>query len=42
MEKYTKIEKLGEGTYGIVYKAKNHIVAALLGTYVLLCYEVKR
>lgn len=25
MEKYTKIEKLGEGTYGIVYKAKNHI-----------------
>jgi cyclin-dependent kinase len=23
MEKYTKIEKLGEGTYGIVYKAKN-------------------
>eukprot|EP00013_Stygamoeba_regulata_P006596 CAMPEP_0177641270 /NCGR_PEP_ID=MMETSP0447-20121125/6976_1 /TAXON_ID=0 /ORGANISM="Stygamoeba regulata, Strain BSH-02190019" /LENGTH=306 /DNA_ID=CAMNT_0019143375 /DNA_START=97 /DNA_END=1017 /DNA_ORIENTATION=+ len=23
MEKYLKIEKLGEGTYGIVYKAKN-------------------
>ncbi|GAM22121.1 hypothetical protein SAMD00019534_052960 [Acytostelium subglobosum LB1] len=23
MEKYAKIEKLGEGTYGIVYKAKN-------------------
>jgi len=23
MEKYVKIEKLGEGTYGIVYKAKN-------------------
>eukprot|EP01132_Coremiostelium_polycephalum_P003227 gene3227-4040_t len=23
MEKYSKIEKLGEGTYGIVYKAKN-------------------
>eukprot|EP01112_Ceratiomyxa_fruticulosa_P012184 TRINITY_DN3365_c0_g1_i2.p1 TRINITY_DN3365_c0_g1~~TRINITY_DN3365_c0_g1_i2.p1 ORF type:complete len:297 (-),score=27.03 TRINITY_DN3365_c0_g1_i2:261-1151(-) len=23
MEKYNKIEKLGEGTYGIVYKAKN-------------------
>jgi len=23
MEKYTKIDKLGEGTYGIVYKAKN-------------------
>lgn len=23
MEKYTKIDKLGEGTYGIVYKARN-------------------
>jgi len=23
MEKYTKIDKVGEGTYGIVYKAKN-------------------
>lgn len=25
MDKYTKIDKLGEGTYGIVYKAKNNI-----------------
>jgi hypothetical protein len=25
MEKYTKIDKLGEGTYGIVYKAKNNM-----------------
>jgi serine/threonine protein kinase len=23
METYQKIDKLGEGTYGIVYKAKN-------------------
>jgi serine/threonine protein kinase len=23
MDKYQKIEKLGEGTYGIVYKAQN-------------------
>jgi serine/threonine protein kinase len=23
MEKYVKVDKLGEGTYGIVYKAKN-------------------
>ncbi len=23
MDKYVKIDKLGEGTYGIVYKAKN-------------------
>lgn len=23
MDKYQKIEKLGEGTYGVVYKAQN-------------------
>jgi len=23
MEKYAKIDKVGEGTYGLVYKAKN-------------------
>jgi len=31
MDRYTKIEKVGEGTYGVVYKAKdngtNQIVA---------------
>ena len=25
MEKYRKISKLGEGTYGVVYKAENHM-----------------
>jgi len=30
MEKYTKIEKLGEGTYGIVYKARNKETAELV------------
>jgi serine/threonine protein kinase len=31
MEKYKKIDKLGEGTYGIVYKAENY-----MGEYISL------
>jgi len=30
MEKYQKIEKIGEGTYGVVYKAKNRLTGDLL------------
>jgi serine/threonine protein kinase len=30
MEKYVKIDKLGEGTYGIVYKAKNRETAQIV------------
>lgn len=44
-EKYNKIEKIGEGSYGIVYKAKNKendgLVALKkirLNTYVFLLF----
>ncbi|KAJ3415276.1 cyclin-dependent serine/threonine protein kinase [Chytridiales sp. JEL 0842] len=30
MEKYAKIEKLGEGTYGIVYKAQNRLTGDIV------------
>ena len=30
MEKYQKLEKIGEGTYGIVYKAKDKKTGELL------------
>lgn len=30
MDKYQKIEKLGEGTYGIVYKAQNKITGEIV------------
>ena len=30
MEKYQKIEKVGEGTYGVVYKARNRVSGELV------------
>jgi len=30
MEKYQKIDKIGEGTYGVVYKAKNRLTGDLV------------
>ena len=30
MEKYQKIEKIGEGTYGVVYKARNRVSGELV------------
>ena len=30
MERYTKLEKVGEGTYGVVYKAKDRQTGEIL------------
>lgn len=30
MERYQKMEKIGEGTYGVVYKAKDRVTGEIL------------
>ena len=30
MERYQKLEKIGEGTYGVVYKAKDRVSEAII------------
>lgn len=30
MDKFVKIEKIGEGTYGVVYKARNKVTGKLV------------
>jgi cyclin-dependent kinase len=30
MERYVKLEKIGEGTYGIVYKAKDRVTGQII------------
>ena len=30
MERYQKLEKIGEGTYGVVYKAKDRVTGAII------------
>lgn len=35
-EGYQKIDKIGEGTYGVVYKAKNRATGRLVALKVIL------
>ena len=30
MERYQKLEKIGEGTYGVVYKAKDRVTGTII------------
>ena len=30
MERYQKLEKIGEGTYGVVYKAKDRVTESII------------
>ena len=30
MERYQKLEKIGEGTYGVVYKAKDRVLETII------------
>eukprot|EP00567_Pseudictyota_dubia_P008499 CAMPEP_0197443554 /NCGR_PEP_ID=MMETSP1175-20131217/9268_1 /TAXON_ID=1003142 /ORGANISM="Triceratium dubium, Strain CCMP147" /LENGTH=38 /DNA_ID= /DNA_START= /DNA_END= /DNA_ORIENTATION= len=30
MERYQKLEKIGEGTYGVVYKAKDRVTGEII------------
>ena len=30
MERYQKMEKIGEGTYGVVYKAKDRVTGEII------------
>ena len=39
LSKYQKLEKLGEGTYGVVYKAKDNQTGALLALKKIRLFE---
>eukprot|EP01080_Neovahlkampfia_damariscottae_P008285 gene8285-110_t len=39
LQKYQKLEKLGEGTYGVVYKAKDNTTGALLALKKIRLFE---
>jgi serine/threonine protein kinase len=39
VDRYQKMDKLGEGTYGVVYKAKDKITGEVLPYHTTLTYR---
>lgn len=42
VERYQKMDKLGEGTYGVVYKAKDKITGEVSLSSILICPQDRR
>ncbi len=42
VDRYQKMDKLGEGTYGVVYKAKDKVTGEVHSTFLSMLFTVDR